>query len=95
MISASSSTLFGIGDKTPENAETGMFGRAGMLCVEPSGDGDKRVENCMEVARFAAAHPLFLRHRKLGRVIGLTAQDLDLLLPSEAWIADDILRAPK
>jgi hypothetical protein len=38
----------------------------------------------VEVARFSAVHPFFLRYRKLGRVIGPAAQDLDLLLPREA-----------
>jgi len=72
-----------------------MFGRPDMLCIEPAGDRDERIENVVVVACFAAVHPFFLRDRKLGGVIGPAAQDLDLLLPPEARIADDILRPPE
>jgi hypothetical protein len=79
-------------DKTLENGETDMIGRPGMLCIEPAGDRDECIENPVEVASFAAVHLIFLRYRKLGRVIGPAAQDLDLLVLPEACIADDILR---
>lgn len=70
-------------------------GRPGMLRIETAGDRDKRIEDPVEVARFATVHPFFLGDRKLGRVIGPAAQDLDFLLPPEARMADDILRPPE